>query len=86
MAVPNQVVWRCAEMSYKLIVTGDTMPRLAKNVDLKEKPLTVRRQVSRNDNAAHIAERKKVFKRAVDAWNARDTSSKPRIEIEKYFT
>ena len=73
---PTRVCWHPTSRSYKLVLKGKGSAHLSDSTDLAGKPLVVDATLTGD---AFLTAKAAVYRRACEAWNERDTSTKERI-------
>ena len=73
---PTRVCWHPTSRSYKLVLKGKGSAHLSDSTDLAGKPLVVDATLTGD---AFLTAKAAVYRRACEAWNARDASTKERI-------
>ena len=75
---PTRVCWHPTSRSYKLVLKGKGSKHLSDSTDLAGKPLVVDATLTGD---SFLTAKAAVYRRACEAWNERDTSTKERITI-----
>ena len=77
--IPGMVTFSAGSNSYKLTFGGKDARKKSRDTDVNGAPLKVEGEFGTQEE--FLAAKTDVFKRAIDAWNMRDASKKPRITL-----